>query len=72
MRISGIALLSTSASTTSALWPEEPTGPVPHLMSFGSDQAVVLESPIKAECERRKKHRQQGRVQRAHVPKEHA
>ena len=39
-------LLRMLASTTSALSPDEPAGPVPHLMSFGADQAVVLASPM--------------------------
>src|SRR5262249_22828520 len=37
----GISLLRRLASTTRALCPEEPTGPVPQRMSLGSDHAAL-------------------------------
>src|SRR5262245_42546001 len=42
MRYSGISLLSTVDSATKALWPELPTGGVPHFRSLGwaCDQAI--------------------------------
>ena len=41
IRYPGIALFSTLARTTSALCPDEPTGPVPQRMSF-CDHAAPL------------------------------
>src|SRR5687767_1988487 len=50
MRYCGISLFRTLASTTSALWPAEPTADVAHLMSLGCacDQAAEVGMPIAA------------------------
>src|SRR5688572_27916946 len=50
MRYCGISLFRTLASTTSALWPAEPTADVAHLMSLGCacDHAAEVGMPITA------------------------
>jgi hypothetical protein len=49
MRYCGISLFRTSASTTSALWPDEPTADVAHLMSLGCDCDQAAEAVIAIE-----------------------
>ena len=39
---------------TSALWPTEPTGPVPQRISLGSARALELLEPDQSECESNK------------------